>query len=103
MIRSVYRIWFARVLRPLFVYGVGVILGGAAQAQSNTQAELEKYRQMLGDGNPAELLVMRGEELWKTARGPRKASLEGCDLGKGPGVVRVATPNCRAGLPTPMP
>ncbi len=88
MIRSVYRIWFARVLRPLFVYGVGVILGGAAQAQSNTQAELEKYRQMLGDGNPAELLVMRGEELWKTARGPRKASLEGCDLGKGPGVVR---------------
>ena len=88
MIRSVYRIWFARVLRPLFVCGVGVILGGAAQAQSNTQAELEKYRQMLGDGNPAELLEMRGEELWKTARGPRKASLEGCDLGKGPGVVR---------------
>ncbi|MFM7571315.1 MAG: sulfur oxidation c-type cytochrome SoxA [Betaproteobacteria bacterium] len=58
-----------------------------SQAQSNTQAEIEKYRQMLGDGNPAELLVMRGEGLWKTKRGPKQASLEGCDLGKGPGVV----------------
>lgn len=88
MSRSVCRIWSARVLGPLLVGGLVAILGGTAQAQGNTQAELEKYRQMLGDGNPAELLVMRGEELWKTARGPRKASLEACDLGKGPGVVR---------------
>ncbi len=43
---------------------------------------------MLQDGNPAELTVMRGEELWKTARGPKNASLERCDLGKGPGVVK---------------
>lgn len=62
----------------------------AVQAQANTQAEIERYRQMLGDGNPAELLVMRGEELWKTKRGPRQASLEACDLGKGPGVVKGA-------------
>ncbi|MFM8546634.1 MAG: sulfur oxidation c-type cytochrome SoxA [Betaproteobacteria bacterium] len=61
-----------------------------AQAQANTQAEIERYRQMLGDGNPAELLVMRGEELWKAQRGPRKASLEACDLGKGAGVVKGA-------------
>lgn len=70
------------------------LLGGlaplAAQAQGNTQAELEKYRQMLGDGNPAELLVMRGEDLWKARRGPKQASLEGCDLGKGAGVVKGA-------------
>jgi len=66
-----------------------------SQAQSNTQAELEKYRQMLGDGNPAELLVMRGEGLWKTKRGPKQASLEACDLGKGPGVV----PGAYAELP----
>ena len=66
-----------------------------SRAQSNTQAELEKYRQMLGDGNPAELLVMRGEGLWKTRRGPKQASLEGCDLGKGPGVV----PGAYAELP----
>jgi sulfur-oxidizing protein SoxA len=33
---------------------------------------------------------MKGEELWKQKRGPRKASLEQCDLGKGPGVVKGA-------------
>ncbi len=73
----------------------GGIAPAAVHAQSNTQAELEKYRQMLGDGNPAELLVMRGEGLWKTRRGPKQVSLEGCDLGKGPGVV----PGAYAELP----
>lgn len=62
---------------------------GVALAQ-NTQAEIERYRQMLGDGNPAELLVMRGEGLWKQKRGPKQVSLETCDLGKGPGVVQGA-------------
>ncbi len=61
-----------------------------AYAQSDTQAEIERYREMLQDGNPAELTVMRGEEMWKTPRGPKKATLERCDLGKGPGVVKGA-------------
>ncbi len=62
----------------------------AAYAQSDTQAEIERYREMLQDGNPAELTVMRGEEMWKTPRGPKNATLERCDLGKGPGVVKGA-------------
>ena len=41
---------------------------------------------MLEDGNPAELVAAKGEELWKTKRGPKNASLEQCDLGLGPGV-----------------
>ncbi|MEY8689018.1 MAG: sulfur oxidation c-type cytochrome SoxA [Leptothrix sp. (in: b-proteobacteria)] len=45
---------------------------------------------MLADGNPAELFEMKGEELWKQQRGPKNASLEQCDLGKGPGVVKGA-------------
>ena len=61
----------------------------SAQAQ-DTQAEIERYRQMLQDGNPAELIVMRGEGLWKQKRGPKNESLEKCDLGKGPGVVKGA-------------
>jgi sulfur-oxidizing protein SoxA len=52
--------------------------------------EIEKYRQALAEGNPAELFEAKGEELWKTPRGPRKVSLEKCDLGKGPGVVKGA-------------
>jgi sulfur-oxidizing protein SoxA len=43
---------------------------------------------MLADGNPAELFEAKGEELWKKKRGPKNASLEQCDLGKGPGVVK---------------
>jgi sulfur-oxidizing protein SoxA len=52
--------------------------------------EIEKYRQALQDGNPAELWEARGEGLWKEPRGPKKVSLEKCDLGLGPGVVKGA-------------
>jgi len=64
--------------------------GAGAQSDDKTLREIERYREMLQDGNPAELLVMRGEELWKTKRGPKNASLEQCDLGLGPGVVKGA-------------
>ena len=46
--------------------------------------------QLLQDGNPAELVVARGEALWKEKRGPKKVSLEQCDLGLGSGVVKGA-------------
>jgi sulfur-oxidizing protein SoxA len=61
-----------------------------AVAQQDAQKEIERYRQLLADGNPAELLEMRGEGLWKQKRGPKNASLEQCDLGLGPGVVKGA-------------
>jgi len=66
------------------------MLGAAASAAAQTSAtdEIARYRQMLADGNPAELWEMRGEELWKTKAGPKNTSLEQCDLGKGPGVVK---------------
>ncbi|HEX5391744.1 MAG TPA: sulfur oxidation c-type cytochrome SoxA [Rhodocyclaceae bacterium] len=51
---------------------------------------VEKYREMLADGNPAELQEARGEDLWKTKRGPKNASLEACDLGLGAGVIEGA-------------
>jgi L-cysteine S-thiosulfotransferase len=60
------------------------------QAQANVADEIAKYRQMLQDGNPAELVIMRGEELWKQKRGPKQASLEQCDIGLGPGVLKGA-------------
>ena len=64
--------------------------GAAAQEKDRTIEEIERYRQMLQEGNPAELLVVRGEELWKARRGPKNASLEQCDIGLGPGVVKGA-------------
>ena len=63
----------------------------AATAQENqTLKEIERYREMLQDGNPAELMVAKGEDLWKKKRGPKNASLEACDLGLGAGVVKGA-------------
>ena len=62
----------------------------AAFGQSSTVDEIAKYRAALQDGNPAELWEARGEELWKQKRGPKGASLEACDLGLGPGVVKGA-------------
>jgi sulfur-oxidizing protein SoxA len=60
-------------------------LSTLAYGQSDMEKGINKYREMLADGNPAELFEMNGEELWKTARGPKNATLEKCDLGKGPG------------------
>jgi sulfur-oxidizing protein SoxA len=62
----------------------------AVFAQSSTVDEIAKYRAALQDGNPAELWEARGEDLWKQPRGPKNVSLEKCDLGLGPGVVKGA-------------
>ncbi|WP_332824843.1 sulfur oxidation c-type cytochrome SoxA [Ramlibacter sp.] len=69
--------------------GGAAALAGAQQPKTATQA-IDEYRQMLADGNPADLFEAKGEELWKQKRGPKNASLEACDLGKGPGVVKGA-------------
>ena len=45
--------------------------------------------QMMPD-NPALWVADDGEALFEEARGPRNVSLEGCDFGKGPGVLEGA-------------
>ena len=47
-------------------------------------------RKMLAEDNPGELWVERGQRLFNEKRGPKNASLEKCDLGQGPGVVKGA-------------
>ena len=59
-------------------------------AQKTASQGIDEYRAMLQDGNPAELFEAKGEDLWKQKRGPKNATLEKCDLGKGPGVVKGA-------------
>ena len=61
-----------------------------AEAEKTATDGIAEYRAMLQDGNPADLFEAKGEDLWKQARGPRKVSLEQCDLGKGPGKVKGA-------------
>lgn len=69
---------------PLALLAAGVL------AQKSATQAIDEYRQMLADGNPAELYEAKGESLWKTKRGPKNATLQACDLGKGPGVVKGA-------------
>jgi len=66
------------------------LAGPAAQAQPSTADGIAQYRALLADGNPAELWEAKGEALWAQKRGPKNASLEACDLGKGAGVVKGA-------------
>ena len=59
-------------------------------AQKTASDGIAEYRRMLEDGNPAELFEAKGEALWNAPRGPKKVSLQACDLGLGPGVVKGA-------------
>jgi sulfur-oxidizing protein SoxA len=49
-----------------------------------------QYREMMGEDNPAVFLSEEGADYWSRTTGPRKASLQQCDLGLGPGVVEGA-------------
>ncbi len=78
------------VCLAVFATLLGLAFAAPAAAIDETEKELEKYRQMLKAdpwSNPGLLDADRGEALWKQARGPKNASLEQCDLGKGPGKV----------------
>ncbi len=84
-------------MKRTVLFCAAIILAAIALATSSTAgakdaatAEFEKFRDVLEEDNPAELFEMKGEELWKTKRGPKQVSLEQCDLGLGPGVVRGA-------------
>jgi sulfur-oxidizing protein SoxA len=75
---------------PLAGLLLPVLLAPAAQAQKSAADSIAEYRAMLADGNPAELFEAKGELLWAQQRGPKNVSLQACDLGQGPGVVKGA-------------
>ena len=77
-------------LRYLLALAV-ITASSAVYAQPKSAADgINEYRNMLADGNPAELFEAKGEDLWKQKRGTKATTLEKCDLGKGPGVVKGA-------------
>ncbi|WP_306604375.1 sulfur oxidation c-type cytochrome SoxA [Azonexus sp.] len=76
------------------VFVLAALLAGPAFSASASDKLLDginEYREALADGNPSELAAAEGEELWKTKRGPKNSSLERCDLGLGPGVIKGAS------------
>ena len=68
----------------------GLIVTSPILRAQTASESIAKYREMLADDNPAELWEARGESLWNEKRGTKQVSLAGCDLGRGPGVVKGA-------------
>lgn len=56
----------------------------------DAKTEIQKYQRMINEESPAELYAIEGEALWKKTEGPKNVSLEQCDLGLGPGVLKGA-------------
>jgi sulfur-oxidizing protein SoxA len=79
-----------RTTSLISILALGCLTMTTVVAQKTAVQSIEEYRAMLADGNPSELFEAKGEDLWKQKRGPKNASLEACDLGKGPGVYKGA-------------
>lgn len=82
-----------------YMFWLTIVVGAASSftaslvwAQSATSSDpVSQYRAMFGDDNPADLWVMRGQELWQKPRGPKNLALaKTCDLGMGTGVIKGA-------------
>lgn len=54
---------------------VAAFSGGTLAQDSKVADELAKYREALADGNPADLLEVKGEGLWAEKRGPKNRHL----------------------------
>ncbi len=65
-------------------------ISSSVPAQKSATDDIVKYREMIADGNFSELYEAAGEDLWKKPAGPKNATLEKCDLGLGPGVIKGA-------------
>ena len=75
---------------PAIACALGGALAAFPLAAQDARREIQKYQQMIADGSPVELFELQGEELWKKPQGPKAVSLEKCDLGAGPGVLKGA-------------
>lgn len=86
----------AAVLAAVMTFAAGHLTAQSqpqqSPAQDDSEKEIERYRQMLSDpfSNPGFLAVDRGGALWAEKRGAKNVSLEGCDLGEGPGKLEGA-------------
>lgn len=72
---------------------IGLPLALGVLAAPLTQAEEDKfaaYREALAGDNPGEFWIDDGKALFYQKRGPKNASLEQCDFGLGPGVLKGA-------------
>jgi L-cysteine S-thiosulfotransferase len=73
--------------KQLVLLTVSMLLAISVFADGAKLEESDIYKELIEDGNPADFREIRGDGLWHEKIAPNNASLEQCDLGKGPGVI----------------
>lgn len=83
--------WHPRGMLATTGLALSLAVTVAVQAQK-VDPSVAAYRAALADkdGNPGLLVIDRGEKLFRTAAGPKNATLEKCDFGLGAGVLEGA-------------
>lgn len=72
---------------------VGVLvcaLGLVQAARASDEEKFGAFRDMLSEDNPGEFWIDAGKALFEEKRGPKQRSLQACDFGLGPGVLKGA-------------
>ncbi|MDM7321876.1 MAG: sulfur oxidation c-type cytochrome SoxA [Gammaproteobacteria bacterium] len=73
------------------VFGISLLAGALTAPQVlASDDKFAAYREALAGDNPGEFWIDDGKKLFFEKRGPKKASLEQCDFGLGPGVLKGA-------------
>ncbi len=70
--------------------GIAAIAFICLSSSAHAADPLAAGREALAEDNPGDLWVQVGERLFHEKRGPKKASLEQCDFGLGPGKLEGA-------------
>jgi sulfur-oxidizing protein SoxA len=70
--------------------GIAAIAFICLSSSAHAADPLAAGREALAEDNPGDLWVQVGERLFHEKRGPKKASLEQCDFGLGPGKLESA-------------
>ena len=79
----------AGVALPAMLWVGGFAVQANAASLTN---EGNQYLALMNEmgGNPADFNIDDGKKLWTEKRGPKNASMEQCNLGLGPGVLKGA-------------
>lgn len=78
------------IVRGIAALFVCLAAAGTAPVAAQSGDPLGVGRRMLVEDNPGELWIDKGKALFHEKRGPKNASLEGCDFGMGPGKLEGA-------------
>jgi sulfur-oxidizing protein SoxA len=75
-------------MKPLKWITLTALIGSLISPVQADEPSVEEYRAMMDGESPGAFWVDDGKELFYAKSGPQNVSLEKCDFGKGPGVIK---------------